>query len=481
MSPDDDPNIGCLANSSFQIIQGGMGAGISGWRLARAVSQNGALGVVSGTAMDTILVRRLQLGDRDGHLKRAMENFPFPEISDRVYDEYYISGGKGPDVPFRRSGMFSVNADQEILELAVLANFVEVFLAKEGHDRPVGINYLEKIQMPHLPSIYGAMLAGVDYVLMGAGIPRQIPAILDSLSSHKPVGYRLNVENLSPGSSVTMEFDPGVIGDEPAGLLRPEFFAIVSSATLALTLAKKASGKVNGFIVEGPTAGGHNAPPRGNYSLNEIGEPVYGVKDAVELDKIASTGLPYWLAGGYGSPGQLNQALASGAAGIQVGTLFFLCDESDLDGTIKQEILNRPRAEDLAVYTDPIASPTGFPFKVLMMDGTNSEPSVYGARARTCDLGYLRVPYERPDGSIGYRCSGEPVETYKKKGGPENTAGRKCLCNGLMANIGLAQVRRTGLVEQPLLTAGNDINLVRYFLKEGTSYSAADVINYLTR
>ena len=41
------------------------------------------------------------------------------------------------------------------------ANFVEVFLAREGHVHPVGINFLEKIQMPHLPSLYGAMLAGV--------------------------------------------------------------------------------------------------------------------------------------------------------------------------------------------------------------------------------------------------------------------------------------------------------------------------------
>ena len=30
--------------------------------------------------------------------------------------------------------------------------------------------------------LYGAMLAGVDYVLMGAGIPRTIPGILDSLA-----------------------------------------------------------------------------------------------------------------------------------------------------------------------------------------------------------------------------------------------------------------------------------------------------------
>ena len=39
-----------------------MGAGVSDWRLARAVSQTGQLGVVSGTALAAILARRLQIG-----------------------------------------------------------------------------------------------------------------------------------------------------------------------------------------------------------------------------------------------------------------------------------------------------------------------------------------------------------------------------------------------------------------------------------
>jgi len=46
-----------------EIIQGGMGAGVSDWRLAKCVSQQGQIGVVSGTALDSIFIRRLQLGD----------------------------------------------------------------------------------------------------------------------------------------------------------------------------------------------------------------------------------------------------------------------------------------------------------------------------------------------------------------------------------------------------------------------------------
>src|SRR5690606_1862544 len=58
------------------IIQGGMGAGISNWRLARAVSQTGQLGVVSGTALDVILARRLQEGDPAGEFRHALSRFP---------------------------------------------------------------------------------------------------------------------------------------------------------------------------------------------------------------------------------------------------------------------------------------------------------------------------------------------------------------------------------------------------------------------
>ncbi|MCF7916086.1 MAG: nitronate monooxygenase, partial [Spirochaetaceae bacterium] len=45
-----------------RIIQGGMGAGVSNWRLARSVAEQGGLGVVSSVALDVIMVRRLQQG-----------------------------------------------------------------------------------------------------------------------------------------------------------------------------------------------------------------------------------------------------------------------------------------------------------------------------------------------------------------------------------------------------------------------------------
>ena len=115
------------------------------------------------------------------------------------------------------------------------------------------------------------------------------------------------------------------------------------------------------------------------------------------------------------------------------------------------------------------------------LEGTLSERSVYAERERVCDLGYLRQVYRRADGSLGYRCPGEPVDSYVRKGGKiEDTIGRKCLCNGLTANIGLGQRQGNGSVEKPLLTAGDDVAQIAQFLKPGrTSYTAADVIQAL--
>lgn len=464
------------------IIQGGMGVGVSSWQLARVVSRLGQLGVVSGTALDLVLARRLQLGDRDGDLRRALAHFPEPAAVSRVLAQYFRPGGKAPNEPFRAAPMFSASPTIAQQELAVIAGFAEVWLAKEGHDGLVGINFLEKIQLPLLPTLYGAMLAGVDYVLIGAGIPREIPGVLDELVRHEAVSIRLHVEGAEGDDEYRLHFNPSLIlPTERPPLARPKFLAIIASSTLALALAKKATGRVDGFVIEGPTAGGHNAPPRGDVHLNERGEPVYGDKDVVDLEKIRALELPFWLAGSYGHPDRLLAARAAGAAGVQVGTAFAFCEESGLAPELKAAVLERVRQERADIFTDPLASASGFPFKIVTLEHTLSEAEVYAHRPRLCDLGYLRHVYKRPDGSLGYRCPGEPVELYVRKGGaPEETIGRKCLCNGLMATVGLAQLQRTGYVEPPLVTAGDELKHLGHFLRDGkTSYTAQEVIQYL--
>ena len=457
------------------IIQGGMGVAVSGWRLARAVSRTGQLGVVSGTAIDMVLARRLQLGDPEGDVRRAMAAFPEQAAVRRILDAYFVEGGIDDETAFKPAPMFTAAPHRKSLELSTIAGFVEVWLAKEGHEGLVGINFLEKIQMPTPSTLYGAVLAGVDVVLVGAGIPREIPRLLDRLSQHEPVTMPLHVD----GGDGTLAFDPRGVVPEPAEpVARPMFLAIIASTALAISLARKTPG-VDGFVIEGPSAGGHNAPPRGVVELVD-GEPLYGPRDEVDLEKVRELGLPFWLAGGQATPERLRDAQDAGAAGIQVGTAFAFCEESGLDPMLRRRVLHQVRAGRISIFTDPLASPTGFPFKVSELEGTLSQDDVVDARERRCDLGYLRVPYTTAEGRLGYRCPAEPIDDYLRKGGDlADTVGRKCICNGLTSTIGLGQ-RRHGVPEPPIMTAGNDlVELGRLLSGDRYTYWAEDVIAYL--
>ncbi len=457
-----------------------MGIAVSNWQLARAVSTAGQMGVVSGTALSTVFIRRLQDGDTGGHIRRALKHFPLPGLAQQMLERYFLEGGRAPNQSYRLAPMYSLQSSSHLDALTVIANFTEAWLAKEGHDGVVGINLLEKIQLPTLASLYGAMLAQVDYVLMGAGIPRAIPGVLDQLAAGQAAELRITVEGESADQKHLTHFDPAQFMGSPAPELpRPKFLAIVSSSALATTLARKASGRVDGIIVEGYSAGGHNAPPRGAPQFNEQGEPVYSTRDEVNLASIRNLGLPFWLAGS--SIDQLNEARDLGATGVQVGTAFAFCEESGLTPELKRDVLSRCATNDISLLTDSRASPTGMPFKVVDAPNTVSNHAVYEDRPRQCDLGYLRQPYQKEDGSVGYRCPAEPVGDYLRKGGKlEDTKDRKCLCNGLAATIGLGQLLSSGEIEPAIITAGDALRDLHRFLTNGKlSYHARDVLRFI--
>lgn len=462
-----------------QIIQGGMGIAVSDWRLANAVSREGGLGVVSGTGVDIVMARRLQVRRGWEAIRRALDHFPYPEMAQRVLDRHLSEKAKTPREPFSLTRMLSFPPSTSAMELMVVANFVEVFLAKEGHEGKVGINYLEKIQLASMPSIFGAMLAKVDCVLMGAGIPWAIPSVLDGLSKWQKVELQVSVETSEGRESKPLEFDPKALC--PTGgpeLPRPSFLAVISSSVVAKKLLQKAQGSVEGFVVENHTAGGHNAPPRGASATPEGQTPSYGPKDNPDLNSIAALKRPFWLAGGYASPELLKESLAQGAAGIQVGTAFAYCEESGILPEIKEAVKQQCLNGTLEVATDHLASPTGFPFKIASMPEEGKVRTE--SRARICDLGYLRRLFLKPDGTVGFRCPSEPEKTYVHKGGTlEETEGRQCLCNGLLATAGLGQPRPGG-DEPPMLTMGLDFSAIARVIRASRlNYSAKDVLNYL--
>jgi len=473
-------------NTWPRIIQGGMGIGVSSWRLARAVSLSGQIGTVSLVAGPHLMARRLQLGDVN--MLRPLQVFPVPEVAEQIRDKYWLRE-KTP-IP-----MFSLSPSRELSWLTLFAGFAEVWLAKEGHGGVVAGNLLEKVQTPTLYTMLGAMWAGVDAFIIGAGLPTQIPDILDALCEHRPAKYRVSVLDGGPSQEMTLDIEVLLSWVSASScqavrniqIKRPAFFPIVSLDATAGILWKKTGKRCDGFIVEHPVvAGGHNPSPRGwKGDVNEHGEPIYGERDVVNIAnmkqfEVGKVEVPFWLAGGYARPAKLEEAVSLGATGIQCGSIFALCNESGISPHWKQELIRQAYRGELSVYSDARASPTGFPFQVVEMPGTVSDGQVYQDRPRICNLGYLRMPYVTKKG-LGYRCASEPVEDYVHKGGKvEDTVGRKCLCNNLLAQVDLG-MEHDGVKEPPIITLGKDTGFIRALVSdENGSYTASDAIHYLT-
>lgn len=455
------------------IIQGGMGAAVSSWYLAQTVAREGQLGVVSGTALETIVARRLQNGDEGGHMREALSHFPYQDVAERLLDTFFLPEGR-QGKPFRPMRRISIKAHKEHDQLTAAANFVEVWLAKQSGNGKVGINFLEKLQTATPAALYGAMLAGVDAILMGAGIPREIPQIMTDFSQGRVGGLSIDSERPAGMAAPILEFDPMETFGSAPEMPRPAFLAIVTAEVLASYLARNEVTRPEGFIVEHFMAGGHNAPPR---KLQDT-ETGYGPLDEANISKVKDVGLPFWLAGGRATTASVKEAVEMGAEGVQVGSLFALSRESGLLPEYREQMLQAAREGNLRVRTDHRASPTGFPFKVVELPGTMGQEGVYKARPRLCDLGYLRSSHIDEAGKVSYRCAAEPVEPFLKKGGEtEELAERICLCNGLTAAVGLGQERPDGYKEAPLLTLGATTSDVEGMLKEfPQGWSATDVV-----
>ncbi len=463
------------------IIQGGMGVGVSGWVLAARFRFMASSASSPALPSTPCMPAGWPMATRAGTCAAAYASFPFPAVADRVLARWFSASGRRPGGRYPTMPTFAVDTPRDLRELTVVANFAEVWLAKEGHDGVVGINYLEKIQLPTPYAVYGAMLAGVDAVIMGAGIPAGMPAILNALAAGRPVSYRLTVTGAGADDDFSADFDPAEICGSPAPeVARPSSWPSCRRTLSLLSSPRTPPPHPTDLSSRAQLRAATTHPREEPRRLDETGQPIYGQRDEVDLERLAAIGLPFWLAGGFAHPDRVRQALAAGAAGVQVGTAFALCAESGFEPTLKRSIIKAAQSGDAEVFTDPDASPSGYPFKVMRLPGTMDDPAVNEQRRRVCDLGFLREAYLTPEGTVGYRCPSEPVAAYVRKGRPrEETEGRLCLCNGLLASVGLGQVRANS-VEAPLVTMGDDLVAVVEALEGGQDeWTAAKVIDYL--
>lgn len=463
--------------SFLEILVGGMGVEISGIELVCAVANHPSgrmSGSLSATALADVYARRLQLGDPGGEIRAAFDAFKrrVPALAaetDRLYGACHIPGGKEPSAQFRALSMGGMTPPREVQVLTVAATFAHVWRAKrKAPGRPIGLNFLRKIERPLLYGLYGAMLGEADWIVMGAGDPSAIPALLDGLARNEPVELPVQVATV-PGGTHRIRLDPRELAGDAPPPPRPAFLAIVSSHLQAEGLAASESTRPDGFIIEGHLAGGHNAPPRSN-AKDAKGFCVYGPEDEADLDAVAALGLPFWVAGGRGQP-----CLPGEPPRRQIGTLFALAAESGMAPEVRRRTLELIWKNRVETVDDPKASPSGYPFKVALVPGTIGDPEVYAARRRRCNLGHLRGWRPKGDAVIGL-CPADDTEIYKNSGGAAWRAqGAMCLCNGLMATCGLGQPD-----EAPVVTLG-DISPVRAVQKRlrRIEYTAAEAIAYL--
>ncbi len=477
----------------IRLIQAGMGVGVSNWEMASICARiTGNIGTISGVAAEFIVTRTLQDGDPGGHMRRALNAFPYRHIAKWVRHDFFVKDGIPPDQDYKAHPVFSLKPSLKLQQLMIVSEFCLVWLAKEGHKGLISINLLEKIQITHIWYILGAMLAGVNFVTMGAGIILQVPAILDNYTKGQPASYSVGIENPEETkgedgkliTSRTITFDPEeILGGKLPKMKRPGLIAIVFNPGLAKLLLKRRPGGIQGFVIEYPTAGGHNAPPRGNEKIyDENGELFYDEaidgRDWVDLQEFREFhkkfGIPFWLAGSYGSPEGYKKARAAGANGVQVGTAFALCEDSGMLPRLRDEVRRQGWLEILKITREE-TSPTGYPINIAQIEGTMSDILTYYTRDRKCSTCALRRNVLLNE-KIVYVCAAEPEAAYINKGGKiEDTVLVLCLCNALLATAGLANHG-----ELPVVTLGKDVSCLKHLMRnEYGSYNAIDVVDYI--
>jgi len=182
---------------------------------------------------------------------------------------------------------------------------------------------------------------GADVIFSGAGLPLDLPKYLRE------------------------EF-PG----ELAQKTRTKLVPIVSSGRAAAVLCKKWLAKYDylpdGFVVEGPKAGGHlgfkpEEIDNPDFQLEKILPEVVEAVKPYELEK--GRRIPVIAAGGIYTGADIARCLEMGASGVQMGTRFVATHECDADQAFKDAFVNA-RREDVTV----IKSPVGMPGRAIFND-----------------------------------------------------------------------------------------------------------------
>ncbi len=271
------------------VVQGGMGVGVSAHRLAAAVAREGGVGTLSSVDL------------RRHH----------------------------PDLMERTRGLDMARPDKarELIDAANLeAIGREVKAAREsagGHGL-LAINVMRAVTA-YAASVKQALEAGIDAVVVGAGLPLDLPDLAQ---------------------------------DHPKAALIP----ILSDARGVQLIVKKWERKKrlpDAIVIEHPRlAGGH----LGAAKVADLGDPRFDFENVIpqSLAFLRSAGIekdiPLIAAGGVRSGADIRRLQALGAAAVQLGTPFAVTTECDADEGFKR-VLAEASDEDLVEFTSVAGLP----------------------------------------------------------------------------------------------------------------------------
>lgn len=269
------------------IVQGGMGVGVSAHRLAGSVAALGGVGTLSSVDL------------RRHH----------PDLMERT-----TGLGMGQEAKD------AINA----ANLVALEREVRAARQRSGGRGLVAMNVMRAVT-EYAAYVKGALEAGIDAIVVGAGLPLDLP---DLATEH------------------------------PRALLVP----ILSDARGVQLVVRKWERKKrlpDAIVIEHPRlAGGH----LGAAKVEDLNDPRFDFERAIpeSLEFLRRVGIekhiPLIAAGGIRSHADIRRVQSLGAAGVQLGTPFAVTEEADAHPAFKR-VLAEARDEDMVEFTSVAGLP----------------------------------------------------------------------------------------------------------------------------
>ncbi len=254
------------------IFQGGMGIGVSMWKLASSVAKCGGVGVISGA--------------QPGYLEEDFYTDPLAANVRAIRRQVELAVNEVKDV--KGAGPIGVNM------MCVARNYDEIIKA--------------------------AIEAGAKVIVSGAGLPTALPGIVKS----KDI----------------------------------KLIPIVSSARAAALIIRNWTKKHNrmpdGFVFEGPNAGGHLGFKEEQLEIADENYYKTIMEIKAEISNIPECKLI--VGGGIFTKDDIEKALSYGADGVQIGTRFVATEECDAPEAFKQAYVNCKK-KDIAIIKSPVGMP----------------------------------------------------------------------------------------------------------------------------